>query len=74
MIAALAEAVSLGIPVVRSTRAGSGFVARNLEIDDDSLGFIAAGPLNPAKARVLLQLALLDTTEASSIQESFFAV
>jgi L-asparaginase len=49
-------------------------VARNLEIDDDSLGFIAAGPLNPAKARVLLQLALLDTTEASSIQESFFAV
>ena len=74
MIAALAEAVSLGIPVVRSTRAGSGFVARNLEIDDDSLGFIAAGPLNPAKARVLLQLALLDTTEGSSIQEHFFAV
>lgn len=74
MIAALAEAVNSGLPVVRSTRAGSGFVARNLEIDDDGLGFVAAGPLNPAKARVLLQLALLDTTEASQIQERFFAV
>jgi len=74
MVAALAEAVSSGIPVVRSTRAGSGFVARNLEIDDDGLGFVAAGPLNPAKARVLLQLALLDTTEGDQIQERFFSV
>ena len=74
MVAALAEAVSAGVPVVRSTRAGSGYVARNLEIDDDGLGFVAAGPLNPAKARVLLQLALLETTDANRIQERFFSV
>ena len=74
MVAALAEAVSAGVPVVRSTRAGSGFVARNLEIDDDGLGFVAAGPLNPAKARVLLQLVLLDTTDAALVQERFFSI
>jgi L-asparaginase len=74
MVAALAEAVSAGVPVVRSTRAGSGFVARNLEIDDDGLGFVAAGPLNPAKARVLLQLVLLDTTDTALVQERFFSI
>lgn len=74
MVAALVEAVSSGVPVVRSTRTGSGFVARNLEIDDDGLGFVAAGSLNPAKARVLLQLALLETTEADRIQERFFSI
>ncbi len=74
MVAALGEAASAGVPVVRSTRAGSGFVARNLEIDDDALGFVASGPLNPAKSRVLLQLALLETTDADTIQEQFSAV
>ncbi len=74
LITALAQAAAQGVAVVRSTRAGSGFVARNLEIDDDALGLVAAGPLNPAKARVLLQLALLEDSCSQAIQERFFSV
>ena len=33
-------------------------VMRNAEVDDDKLGFVASGELNPAKSRVLAQLAL----------------
>jgi len=72
VLEALAEAVRAGVPVVRSSRTLSGFVARNVEIDDDRSGFVAAGDLNPAKARVLLQLALTITREAERIQELFF--
>jgi len=35
----------------RSSRTGGGVVERNIEIDDDRLGFIAADELNPQKAR-----------------------
>ena len=47
-----------GVPVVRSTRVDQGSVDRNLEIDDDALGFVAARGLGPAKARILLQVLL----------------
>jgi len=67
VIDALAGAVRKGIPVVRSTRAGSGFVSRNVEVDDDALGFIASGDLNPQKARILLQLALLESSDPQRI-------
>ena len=70
---ALHRASQRNIVVVRSTRTGSGFVGRNVEIDDDALGFVAAGDLNPQKARVLLKLALLKTQTASEVQELFFA-
>jgi len=70
---ALAEAVRQGVPVVRSTRAGSGFIARDVEVDDTARGFVAAGPLGPAKARVLLMTTLLDTADAGELQERFFA-
>ena len=55
---ALADAVSQGVVVVRSSRVGSGHVMRNGAAPDDVLGFVTAGSLNPYKARVLLMLAL----------------
>lgn len=72
VIDALTEAAAQGVPVVRSTRSGSGFVARDVEIDDTARGFVAAGSLGPAKARVLLMIALLDTHNPVALQARFF--
>jgi L-asparaginase len=71
-LAAAAEAVRAGVAVVRSSRTGGGVVERNIEIDDDALGFIAAEELNPQKARVLLQLGLTRTRNVRELQEMFF--
>ena len=38
-----------------------GLVLRNNEVNDDKMGFVASGELNPPKSRVLLQLALTKT-------------
>jgi L-asparaginase len=54
----LAAAARAGTPVARTTRVGEGFVDRNVEVDDDAMGFIAARDLNPQKSRLLLQLLL----------------
>jgi L-asparaginase len=54
--------------VVRSSRTNGGIIRRNIELDDDKLGTVASMELNPAKARVLLQLALLKTKDAKTIQ------
>ena len=61
-----------GIPVVRSSRVSSGTVGRNMEVNDDDLGFIASDELNPAKARILLMLALMESRTANEIQELFY--
>ena len=53
---ALAGAARTGVPVVRASRVDQGYVDRNLEVDDDARGFVAARSCNPAKARILLQL------------------
>ena len=71
MIDALAEAARKGIVVVRSTRVGSGIVRRNIELDDDALGFAVALELNPQKARVLLRMALTKTGDIREIQRIF---
>ena len=42
-----------------------------IEVDDDRLGFVAAQELNPQKARILLQLALMKTTDPGEIQKMF---
>ncbi|SAL79528.1 L-asparaginase II [Caballeronia arvi] len=55
---ALGDAVKQGVAVVRASRVGSGHVMRNGAANDDALGTISAGTLNPYKARVLLMLAL----------------
>jgi L-asparaginase len=56
---------------VRSTRADGGAVLRNAEVDDDRLGFVAAGRANPQKARILLALAVLRTRDPCAIQQLF---
>lgn len=68
---ALERAAARGVAVVRSSRTGSGRVARNVELDDDAMGSIAAGELNPQKARILLMLALIRTSDRAQIQEFF---
>ncbi|HXY39071.1 MAG TPA: 50S ribosomal protein L18 [Vicinamibacteria bacterium] len=68
---ALAAAAKKGVVVVRSSRVGSGTVARNVELDDDKLGFVAAMDLNPQKARVLLRVALTRTSDPKEIQRCF---
>jgi L-asparaginase len=70
-IAALADAAKKGIAVVRSSRTGSGLVVRNVEVNDDKLGFIAAMELSPQKARILLMLGLMKTSDPKKLQELF---
>ena len=69
---ACADAARQGAAVVRSSRTGGGVVERNIEVDDDKLGLIAADELNPQKARVLLMLGLTRTREVRALQELFF--
>jgi L-asparaginase len=68
---AAAAAVKKGVVVVRSSRVATGLVGRNVELDDDKLGFIASDELNPQKARILLSLALLKTRTPKELQEMF---
>jgi L-asparaginase len=68
---ALERAVANGVAVVRSTRVTSGTVGRNVETDDDAMGTVASGELNPAQSRVLLKLVLLETSEPNEIQAFF---
>ena len=60
-----------GIVVVRSSRTNGGIIRRNIELNDDQIGTVASMELNPAKSRVLLQLALLKTKDAKAIQGYF---
>jgi L-asparaginase len=68
----LTRAAKSGVVVVRSTRLPAGIVLRNNEVNDDEKGFVASGELNPAKSRVLLQLALTRTTDPVRIQKMFY--
>jgi L-asparaginase len=70
-LAELEQVVKAGVAGVRSARVNGGIVRRNIEINDDKSGTVASMELNPAKARVLLQLALLKTTDAKKIQDYF---
>ena len=70
-IEALVRARKKGVVVVRATRVPTGYVGRNIELDDDKLGFVASYDLSPQKARVLLRLALMITNDPKQIQEYF---
>ncbi|PFH20187.1 asparaginase [Burkholderia sp. JKS000303] len=71
---AMEAAVRKGIVVVRSTRASSGFVNRNVEVSDDKNGFVASYDLNPQKSRVLAQLLIGNgVTSSGKVQEAFSA-
>lgn len=68
---AAANAAKKGVIVVRSSRVPVGTVGRNVEVNDDELGFIASDELNPQKSRILLSLALLKQRSKSDIQQLF---
>jgi len=65
----LKEAVSQGIVVVQSTRAGSGRTFKSTRMKED--GFLVADNLNPQKARILLSLALSVTKDPAEIERMF---
>ena len=67
-----ARAAQQGVVVVRSSRVATGRVGRNVEVDDDQHGFIVSDELNPAKARILLMLALLKQRRLEVIQQLFY--
>ncbi|MBR9986136.1 MAG: type II asparaginase [Desulfosarcina sp.] len=67
-----ALAAQKGVIIVRSSRVPTGKVGRNVEIDDDRMRFIASDELNPAKARILLMLALLKKRRLDDIQQLFY--
>jgi L-asparaginase len=50
----------------------TGAVGRNVELDDDKLGFVASDELNPQKARILLTLALLGKRTPEQVQTLFY--
>ncbi len=71
-LTACTNAVRQGIVVVRSSRVATGAVGRNIEINDDEAGFIVSHRLNPAKARVMLALLLVQSHTTQQIQEFFY--
>lgn len=71
VISTLQSLVAKGMIVVRSSRIQGGFVARNIEIDDDSFGFVTSGELGAVKSRILTQLALTQTSDSKQIQRVF---
>src|SRR5215510_5433099 len=71
-VTAASNAVKKGVVVVRSSRVVTGSVGRNVELNDDELGFIASDELNPQKARILLTLALLKKRTPEQIQQLFY--
>lgn len=60
------ELMDNGIPVVRATRTGSGFVGKS-----EKMGGIGAGWMTPQKARILLSLALTKTNSPVEIEKVF---
>jgi L-asparaginase len=68
---AAARAAKKGVVVVRSSRVATGTVGRNVEVNDDELGFVASDELNPQKARILLSLALLKPRSNAETQKLF---
>ena len=71
-VEAAARAAKKGVVVVRASRVMSGLVGRNVEVNDDELGFVASDELNPQKARILLMLLLLNPRPLSEVQKAFY--
>lgn len=72
-IASASRAAGQGIVIVRSSRVPTGTVSRNVEIDDDRFKFVVSDELNPAKARILLMLALLKDRSLEAVQQLYYA-
>ncbi|MDM7948051.1 asparaginase [Hydrogenophaga sp.] len=71
MAEAVLSATRKGVVVVRAPRTATGIVMRNMEFDDALHGTVAGDTLSPAKARVLLALALAHGKQADEIQAAF---
>jgi L-asparaginase len=65
------RAAKKGVVVVRSSRVVTGTVGRNVEVNDDEMGFVASDELNPQKSRILLMLALLKPRTTADLQQLF---
>lgn len=65
------EAISRGIVVVRSSRVPAGLKTDNYNNLDTTYGTIAADDLNPQKARILLMLSLMKTSDPKKIAQYF---
>jgi L-asparaginase len=70
---AASRAAKKGMVVVRSSRVPTGSVGRNVEVNDDDMGFVASDELNPQKSRILLSLALLKPRSNGEIQKLFYS-
>jgi L-asparaginase len=70
-VQSLAAQAKKGIVCVRASRVVTGVVGRNVELEDDKLGFVASLDKNPQKARVLLRLALLQKRSVDDVQRIF---
>jgi len=71
-IAALERAAKQGVAVVRCSRTAAGVADRNIEVNDDKLGFIAGMELNAQKTRILLMLGLKKTSDVKELQQLFY--
>jgi len=70
-VEAASRAAKKGVVIVRSSRVATGTVGRNVELNDDELGFVASDELNPQKSRILLSLALLKPRPSTELQQLF---
>ena len=66
----LARAAAAGVIAVRSTRSPAGCVV-TAEASYEQAGILASGSLNPAKSRILLQLALASSSTPAAIKDLF---
>jgi L-asparaginase len=71
-LAACERAAKKGVVIVRSSRVVTGNVGRNVEVNDDQLGFVASFDHNPQKSRVLLSVALIKPRPIQEIQQLFY--
>jgi L-asparaginase len=69
LMEALSAAIRDGVPVVESSRAGSGRVFHTTRMRE--AGFLDGDNLNPWKARILLMLGLTVTREPAELQRLF---
>ena len=69
---AVKRAIKAGIVVCRASRAPSGRVVLEDEINDAELGTIVSDDLTPQKARILLMLGLTKAKDQKQLQKYFF--
>ncbi|MDE1179090.1 asparaginase [Paraburkholderia sp.] len=71
VVAALRDARSRAVHVVRASRTGGGVVIRNAAQPDDRYDWLAADDHVPHKARILTMLALTGACDADALQRAF---